>query len=39
MAKVCMVESDRKRAKLVKSYAAKRAALKAIIKNKECTSG
>lgn len=35
MAKVCMVERDKKRAKMVKSLASKRAALKAIIKNKE----
>lgn len=35
MAKVCMVERDKKRTKIVKSQAAKRAALKAIIKNKE----
>lgn len=35
MAKVCMIERDKKRARLVKSLAAKRAALKAIIKNKE----
>jgi len=35
MAKVSMVERDKKRAKLVKSQAAKRAALKAIIRNKE----
>lgn len=34
MAKVCMVEREKKRAKLVKSHASKRAALKAIIKNK-----
>jgi len=33
MAKVSMVERDKKRRKLVKSYAAKRAALKAIIKD------
>ncbi len=33
MAKVSMMERERKRAKLVKQYAAKRAALKAIIKN------
>ena len=35
MAKVCMVERDKKRTKLVNSQAEKRAALKAIIKNKE----
>lgn len=35
MAKVCMVERDKKRTKLVKSQAAKRAELKAIIKNKD----
>lgn len=35
MAKVSMVERDKKRAKLVKSQAAKRAALKAIIRNKD----
>jgi small subunit ribosomal protein S14 len=34
MAKVCMVERDKKRAKLVKRYANKRAKLKAIIKDK-----
>lgn len=34
MAKVCMVERDKKRARMVDSLAAKRAALKAIIKNK-----
>lgn len=34
MAKVCMIERDKKRAKLVKSYANKRAKLKAIIKDK-----
>jgi len=33
MAKVCMIERDKKRAKLVKSYANKRAKLKAIIKD------
>ena len=33
MAKVCMVERDKKRARMVKSYAKKRAALKAIIKD------
>lgn len=33
MAKVCMVERDKKRAKMVKSYAEKRAKLKAIIKD------
>ncbi len=35
MAKTCMIERDKKRTKLVKSQAEKRAALKAIIKNKE----
>ena len=34
MAKVAMIEREKKRAKLVKSQAGKRAALKAIIKNK-----
>lgn len=34
MAKVCMVERDKKRRKLVKSLATKRAALKAIIKDR-----
>ena len=34
MAKVCMIERDKKRTKMVKSHAAKRAALKAIIKDK-----
>lgn len=34
MAKVCMIERDKKRAKLVKKYAGKRAALKAIIKDR-----
>ncbi|MBI1300302.1 MAG: 30S ribosomal protein S14 [Alphaproteobacteria bacterium] len=34
MAKVSMIERDKKRAKMVKSHAAKRAALKAIIKDK-----
>jgi len=34
MAKVCMVERDKKRKKLVKSLAAKRAQLKAIIKDR-----
>ncbi len=33
MAKVCMVERDKKRSRLVKKYAAKRAELKAIIKD------
>jgi small subunit ribosomal protein S14 len=33
MAKVAMVERDKKRTKLVKKYSAKRAELKAIIKN------
>lgn len=35
MAKVAMVQRDLKRAKLVEKYEAKRAELKAIIKNKE----
>ncbi len=35
MAKVCMIERDKKRKRLVNSLAAKRAALKAIIKNKD----
>lgn len=35
MAKVAMVERDKKRRKMVKSYAAKRAALKAIIYDKD----
>ncbi len=34
MAKTCMIERDKKRAKMVKSYANKRAKLKAIIKDK-----
>jgi len=34
MAKVCMTEREKKRKKMVKSYAAKRAALKAIIKDR-----
>ncbi len=33
MAKVCMVERDKKRRKMVSRYAAKREALKAIIKD------
>ena len=33
MAKVCMVERDKKRSRLVKKYAARRAKLKAIIKD------
>lgn len=33
MAKVCMIERDKKRKKLVEKYAVKRAALKAIIKD------
>jgi len=33
MAKVCMVERDKKRSRLAKKYAAKRAKLKAIIKD------
>ena len=35
MAKVSMVEREKKRAKLVKKYAAKRAAIKAQMKNPE----
>ena len=35
MAKVCMIERDKKRKKMVKRYANKRAALKAIIKNQD----
>ena len=35
MAKVAMVERDKKRARMVKKYAAKRAKLKAIIKNQD----
>lgn len=35
MAKVSMIERDKKRKKMVNKYAAKRAELKAIIKNKE----
>lgn len=35
MAKVCMVERDKKRSRLVNQYAKKRAALKAIIKNQD----
>ncbi len=34
MAKVCMIERDKKRRRMVKSYANKRAQLKAIIKNR-----
>lgn len=34
MAKVCMLERDKKRRKLTKSYANKRAKLKAIIKDR-----
>lgn len=34
MAKVCMIERDKKRKKLVDKYAQKRATLKAIIKDK-----
>jgi len=34
MAKVCMIEREKKRKKLVGQYAAKRAALKAIISDK-----
>ena len=33
MAKTCMVEREKKRAKMVEKYAAKRSALKAVIKN------
>lgn len=33
MAKVCMVERDKKRKRMVKTYANKRAALKAIVKD------
>jgi len=35
MAKVCMVERDKKRDRMVKSLAKKRAKLKAIIKNRD----
>lgn len=35
MAKTCMIERDKKRRRLVKSHAGKRAKLKAIIKNRE----
>jgi small subunit ribosomal protein S14 len=35
MAKVCMLERDKKRRKMVKGSAAKRAKLKAIIQNKD----
>lgn len=35
MAKVCMIERDKKRTKMVEKYAEKRAALKAIIKNRD----
>lgn len=35
MAKVCMIERDKKRSRLVAKYAKKRAELKAIIKNRE----
>ncbi len=35
MAKVCMIERDKKRKRLVKKYADKRAKLKAIIKDKD----
>ncbi len=35
MAKVCMIERDKKRRKLAKRYAKKRAELKAIIRNQE----
>ena len=34
MAKTCMIERDKKRRRMTKSYAAKRAALKKIIKDK-----
>jgi small subunit ribosomal protein S14 len=34
MAKVCMIERDKKRTKLVEKYAAKRAALNAVIKDR-----
>ncbi|MCB9979746.1 MAG: 30S ribosomal protein S14 [Rhodospirillales bacterium] len=37
MAKVCMIERDKKREKLVKRYAAKRAALKEVIYDRERT--
>lgn len=37
MAKVSMIERERKRTKLVKQYAGKRAALKAIIKDPQST--
>lgn len=39
MAKVSMVERDKKRRRLVKKYAAKRAELKAIIKDMEKPAG
>lgn len=35
MAKVCMIEREKKRARLVKKYETRRAELKAIIKNPE----
>ena len=35
MAKVCMIERENKRKKLVKRYKTKRAELKAVIKNKD----
>lgn len=35
MAKVCMIEREKKRQKLVEQYAAKRAALKEIAKNED----
>jgi len=35
MAKVCMIERDKKRKKMTAKYAEKRAALKAIISNKK----
>lgn len=38
MAKVCMVERDKKRARMVKKYAAKRAALKKIIKDRNISA-
>lgn len=37
MAKVCMVERDKKRSRLVKKYAAKRAELKAVIKDRNAS--
>lgn len=35
MAKVCMIERDKKRDKMVNKYASKRAALKAVINDRE----